>query len=74
MACGYMKLEFAERVKNLRQESNLTQGQLADVLGTTQRKISYWEAGKIEPDLASLWQLADYFDVSVDYLLGRKDI
>ena len=69
-----MKLEFAERIKTLRQEANLTQGQLADVLGTTQRKISYWESGKIEPDLVSLWVIADFFDVSVDYLLGRKEI
>lgn len=69
-----MKLEFAERIKALRQEVNLTQGQLADVLGTTQRKISYWESGKIEPDLVSLWAIADFFDVSVDYLLGRKEM
>ena len=69
-----MKLEFAERVKTLRQEANLTQEQLAGILGTTQRKVSYWESGRIEPDLSSLWILADYFDVFVDYLLGRKDI
>lgn len=69
-----MKLEFAERVKTLRQEANLTQEQLAGILGATQRKVSYWESGRIEPDLSSLWMLADYFDVSVDYLLGRKDI
>ena len=68
------KLIFAERIRNLRSETGLTQWQLADVLETTQRKISYWELGKIEPDLLTLWKIADFFDVSIDYLLGRKDV
>lgn len=68
------KLDFAERIRNLRSEMDLTQWQLADVLETTQRKISYWELGKTEPDLLTLWKIADFFDVSVDYLLGRKDV
>jgi transcriptional regulator with XRE-family HTH domain len=53
---------------------DLTQNKLADILETTQRKISYWEQGKVEPDLYSLWKIADFFEVTVDYLLGRKDI
>ena len=69
-----MRIEFAERLHALRREMNLTQKQLADVLETTQRKISYWEAGKTEPDLCSLWKIADFFDVSIDYLIGRKEI
>ena len=64
---------FAEKLKTLRREIDMTQNQLADVLETTQRKVSYWESGKIEPDLCSLWKIADFFDVSVDYLLGRED-
>ncbi|MBR2330314.1 MAG: helix-turn-helix transcriptional regulator [Clostridia bacterium] len=68
------KLDFAERIRNLRSEMDLTQWQLADVLETTQRKISYWELGKTQPDLLTLWKIADFFDVSVDYLLGRKDV
>lgn len=68
------KLDFAERIRNLRSEMDLTQWQLADVLETTQRKISYWELGKTEPDLLTLWKIADFFNVSVDYLLGRKDV
>ena len=64
---------FAEKLKTLRREIDMTQNQLADVLETTQRKVSYWESGKIEPDLCSLWKIADFFDVSIDYLLGRKD-
>ena len=68
-----MKLLFAERLRDLRTEKNLKQSQLAERLHTTQRKISYWETGKTEPDLVSLWEIADLFDVSVDYLIGRKD-
>ena len=69
-----MKIEFADRLKNLRQEICATQEQLAKALNTTQRRISYLELGKVEPDLRMLWQIADYFDVSVDYLMGRKEI
>lgn len=67
------KIEFAERLKALRQECCITQSQLAEILKTTQRRISYLEQGKVEPDLQFLWQTADYFDVSIDYLIGRKD-
>ena len=75
VARGKMRtVEFAERLRSLRREWDMTQNALADVLETTQRKISYWESGKIEPDLLSLWKIADFFDVSVDFLLGRKEI
>ena len=67
------KLQFAERLKILRMEWGLTQEKLSDALDTTQRKISYWEAGKTEPDLTSLWKIADFFDVPIDVLIGRRD-
>lgn len=69
-----MEIKFAEKIRTLRREWDMTQNQLADALETTQRKISYWELGKVEPDLVSLWKIADFFDVSIDYLLGRKDV
>ena len=68
------QIEFAERLKGLRQERCATQSQLAKVFHTTQRRISYLESGKVEPDLQLLWQMADYFDVSIDFLIGRKEI
>ena len=68
------KIEFPERLKSLRQEICATQEQLAKVFNTTQRRISYLEQGKVEPDLNLLWKIADYFDVSIDYLIGRKEI
>ncbi|MBE5745333.1 MAG: helix-turn-helix transcriptional regulator [Clostridiales bacterium] len=69
-----IKIEFGERLKNLRQEICATQEQLAKAFNTTQRRISYLEQGKVEPDLNLLWRIADYFDVSVDFLIGRKEI
>ena len=68
-----MKLMFSERLKDLRTERGLNQSALAEALGTTQRKVSYWETGKVEPDLFSLCKLAEFFSVSLDYLVGLKD-
>ena len=69
-----MEIQFAVHLKSLREEAGLTQAQLAEKLGTTQRKISYWESGKIEPDLATLWSIADFFELSIDELLGRTHL
>ena len=51
----------------------MQQKDLAQHLGTTQRKVSYWETGKVEPDLQTLWEISDIFDVSIDFLIGKKD-
>lgn len=68
-----MNIRFSENLRSLREEAGLTQQDLADRLQTTQRKVSYWESGKVEPDLENLWRLADFFDTSVDDLIGRYD-
>ena len=68
-----MKVFFAERLHDLRVERGLKQSALAEALGTTQRRISYWETGKVEPDLISLCKIAEFFSVSLDYLVGLKD-
>ena len=68
----FMDIKFAENLKTLRKQENLSQTALADKLHTTQRKVSHWESGKIEPDLSSLWTIADFFDVTVDFLIGRN--
>ena len=47
--------------------------ELAEKLGVTQRKISYWERGDVDPDMYSLWKISDFFEVSVDYLIGKID-
>ena len=68
-----MKILFSERLQQLRKEKGLSQLELAKVLGTTQRRISYMELGKVEPDLETLVLLANFFDVSTDFLIGLKD-
>ena len=68
-----MKILFCERLQQLRKEKGLSQLELAKVLGTTQRRISYMELGKVEPDLETLVLLANFFDVSTDFLIGLKD-
>ena len=67
-----MKNKFAKNVKTFRIEKKLTQNQFAAVLGVTQRKISYWETGRIEPDIDTLWQIAEFFEISIDELVGKE--
>ena len=57
-------------LKNLRIEFGLSQTELAEKLNTTQRNVCNWEGGKYEPDFAMLIKIAEFFDVSTDYLLG----
>ena len=53
-------------------EQGLNQVQLAKRVGVKQNTISAWLLEKKEPCIASLWLLADYFEVDIDYLIGRK--
>ena len=69
-----LKIIVAERIKELMKEKSLNQIKLAEQLGTDQSTISYWLSGKKLPNIASLWQLADYFGVDIDYLVGRKNL
>ena len=68
-----MNILFNERLVQLRKEKGLTQVELAKILNTTQRRISYMESSKVEPDLSTLVALSNYFEVSTDYLIGIKD-
>ena len=68
----FVKIEFGKNLRNLREMENLKQSELAERLGVTQRKVSYWETEKVEPSLADLWKIADFFNVSVDELIGRS--
>ncbi len=69
-----MKIIVAERLKELMKEENLTQVALAAKIGVKQNTISAWLLEKKEPSIRSLWLLADYFNVDIDYIVGRKDI
>lgn len=62
---------FNKRLKDLRLEMGLTQSALAQEIGATQRQISFWESGQIEPNIFWLIKIADFFDIQIDYLVGR---
>lgn len=62
---------FSERVKKLRKQNNITQGELAEKMNVTPTGVSYWESGKAIPNYETLQRLANYFNVSIDYLTGN---
>lgn len=64
---------FPKQIKYLRQSRSLSQVQLADKLGVKKQSISNWENDNIRPSVEMLEKIADFFDVSTDYLLGREE-
>lgn len=66
-------LNFAERLKLLRKELNLTQEELAIKLNRTRSTIAGYETERKQPDYDTLKFIADFFNVSTDYLLGRTE-
>lgn len=65
--------EFGRRLKALRKERALTQKSMAVLLEKTERHYQDMEAGKVNVPGLTLIKLADYFNVSIDYLVGRRD-
>ena len=66
-------MTFSEKSKYLRKEKNLSQVQLAQALNVSKACISMIEIGKNEPTANTLIRYADFFECSIDYLLGRED-
>lgn len=64
---------FAQRLSKLREERNLTMSDLAKAIGVSRPAISQFESSINLPSLDTLIVLVDYFDVSLDYLVGRSD-
>ncbi len=64
---------FVERLKTCRKERHSTQKQVAEAIGTSEQNYQRYERGSQQPTLPVLIALADYFDVSLDYLVGRSD-
>ena len=62
------------RIKELRQEKDILQSDLAKRLKVGQATISNWETGRYEPDQDALREMSKIFDVSIDYILGNTDI
>lgn len=64
---------FAESLKSLRENEGLSQKSLANQIKVSQPTIAAYESGKREPDFATLIKLADFFQISIDYLMGRTE-
>ena len=65
-----MQIKLNENIKKYRKSMNLTQEELAEAFGVTVGAVSKWESGSNMPDILTLMQLADFFSISVDVLLG----
>ncbi|MCL2556789.1 MAG: helix-turn-helix domain-containing protein [Firmicutes bacterium] len=63
-----------ERLKELREERDLSQHQVAEAIGIRQQTISQYEKGITEPDIQTIKKLCDFFEVSAGYLLGFEEI
>jgi len=66
-------MKFSDRLKTLRQEKKASQKELSDLIGVTPRAWRFYESGDREPNITNLIALADFFNVSIDYLVGRSD-
>lgn len=65
-------VHLTKRLQDLREDHDLSQKELAKILGVDPARVSEWERGVYEPRLEILMKLADYYDVTLDYLVGRE--
>lgn len=65
-----MQLKLGESIRSRRKKMGLTQEQLAEALGVTTGAVHKWESGKTTPELTMLVQIAQFFETSIDELLG----
>jgi transcriptional regulator with XRE-family HTH domain len=70
---GGLVMSFSDRIIQLKKERKLLQKDIASSVGLSLRAYQYYEKGQKEPTLSVLLRLADYFDVSLDYLVGLSD-
>lgn len=68
-----MDKTFGEKVRDLREDADMNQSQLAEKVGMTQRKISYIECSRNEPGIDDIKAICSFFKISADYLLGLPD-
>ena len=61
------------KIAELRKMAGLSQRKLAEEIGTSQANLSRWEQGLNEPSIMECWRLAEYFNVTIDYLSGKSD-
>ena len=65
--------DFSTRLRKLRAQKNITQKRAAEGIGLSERLYQSYELAEKEPSLGNIIKLADFFDVSADYLLGRSE-
>ena len=65
-------MNFAENLKDLRKEKDIGQETLALELRVSVKTVSHWETGYTQPSIEQLIKLADYFEISIDEIVGRK--
>lgn len=65
---------ISTRLKSLREDADLSQKELAKLLGVSPSTIGMYEAGKRTPDSEMLTRICDFFNITVDYLIGRSNI
>lgn len=66
-------MEFGERLKELRKEKGRSQKEFGKIFGLSESAIGMYERNERTPDLEMIKKIADFFEVSVDYLIGRSD-
>lgn len=66
-------VKIADRIKQLRKKKGVSQSQLAEAIGVKKNTVSTWERGTRKPDFAALQLLSEYFEISLEYLLGTSD-
>ena len=64
---------IGQRIRDLRKQKRMSQTELAKSAGVSQTTVTAWETGKAEPSSSAVAKLADIFNVTTDYLLGRPD-
>lgn len=65
-------IKIAENIRFFRKQAGLTQEELAARFGSRKTLISNYEIGRNAPDIETLWELADIFDITIDELVGRE--
>ena len=68
-----MKTQFGKNIKRLREQRNLNQDELGEIVGVTGKAVYSWESNRTEPKMGIVQALADYFRVSTDYLITGTD-
>lgn len=66
-------MDVHTRIRNLREKNNISREEFAKKIDVSYAALSKYETGKRQPDYETLQKIADYFDVSTDYLLGRAE-